>query len=336
MTTEDEIETIVRANFPDRRVRNVTRTSRGFKNEAFDVELDGTSVVVKVCTGSDERRFRNGVHVCNLLGANTSIPVAEILTYDTSRELVPDPYFVAENAGESRYDEYDEMPLATRSAVVSELGAILGRIHDTFGFDSSGPDFGGSQDEKRWVDVFESTLEEHRSALADTAFEGVAQRVASELPVILDRVPSRVEPRLLHGDYRIGNVVFRGEEVSAVVDWEETMAGHAAFDVANAELNLVNRFTDEEVTNELTRHFYRGYTETRTLDERFVERRRAYRLCPLLEAMSAFDVWGSELPDDERSRTENRLREQVNEALDRLTDDELLPREQYLYETVCT
>lgn len=45
-----------------------------------------------------------------------------------------------------------------------------------------------------------------------------------------------VEPRFAHTDYWAGNILWRGDEISAVVDWEEAGYGHPAADVAYARM----------------------------------------------------------------------------------------------------
>ncbi|MCY3833903.1 MAG: phosphotransferase [Chloroflexi bacterium] len=45
-----------------------------------------------------------------------------------------------------------------------------------------------------------------------------------------------VEPRFAHTDYWAGNILWRGAEISAVVDWEEAGYGHPAADVAYARM----------------------------------------------------------------------------------------------------
>ncbi len=44
------------------------------------------------------------------------------------------------------------------------------------------------------------------------------------------------EPRFAHTDYWAGNILWRGDEISAVVDWEEAGYGHPAADVAYARM----------------------------------------------------------------------------------------------------
>ncbi|MCY3780522.1 MAG: phosphotransferase [Chloroflexi bacterium] len=43
-------------------------------------------------------------------------------------------------------------------------------------------------------------------------------------------------PRLAHTDYWAGNILWRGDEISAVLDWEEAGYGHPAADVAYARM----------------------------------------------------------------------------------------------------
>ena len=45
-----------------------------------------------------------------------------------------------------------------------------------------------------------------------------------------------VEPRFAHTDYWAGNILWLGDEINAVVDWEEAGYGHPAADVAYARM----------------------------------------------------------------------------------------------------
>lgn len=47
-----------------------------------------------------------------------------------------------------------------------------------------------------------------------------------------------VEPGLAHTDYWAGNILWRGDEISAVVDWEEAGYGHPAADVAYCRMSF--------------------------------------------------------------------------------------------------
>ena len=47
---------------------------------------------------------------------------------------------------------------------------------------------------------------------------------------------SPVEPRFAHTDYWSGNILWQGDEITAVLDWEEAGYGHPAADVAYARM----------------------------------------------------------------------------------------------------
>ena len=44
-------------------------------------------------------------------------------------------------------------------------------------------------------------------------------------------IPQELEPTLVHGDYHYGNMLFRGPEVVAVLDWEIAQIGQARLDL---------------------------------------------------------------------------------------------------------
>ena len=55
---------------------------------------------------------------------------------------------------------------------------------------------------------------------------------AGELGSLLaERVPREREPTLVHGDYHYGNMLFRGPEVVAVLDWEIAQIGQPLLDL---------------------------------------------------------------------------------------------------------
>jgi len=47
-----------------------------------------------------------------------------------------------------------------------------------------------------------------------------------------------VTPALVHIDYWVGNVLWEGDEISAVLDWEEAACGDPVIDVAYARMNM--------------------------------------------------------------------------------------------------
>jgi aminoglycoside phosphotransferase (APT) family kinase protein len=103
--------------------------------------------------------------------------------------------------------------------MAAELGAILARIH---AIDTSAPELAGLAA----AGAGSARLETRRIA------EGVA-RLAVEPHPVLDLAARWLEARapepsrrvLVHGDYRVGNLIFDARGVRAILDWELTHLG---------------------------------------------------------------------------------------------------------------
>lgn len=74
-----------------------------------------------------------------------------------------------------------------------------------------------------------------------------------------------VQPRFAHTDYWSGNILWQGDEISAVLDWEEAGYGHPAADVAYARMG----------------YFIEGLPEAAELFLRVYEREAGLRLSDL-------------------------------------------------------
>jgi aminoglycoside phosphotransferase (APT) family kinase protein len=66
-------------------------------------------------------------------------------------------------------------------------------------------------------------------------------------------------PRLLHGDFWPGNVLWRGAELAAVLDWEDAALGDPLSDLACARVELA-RMTDDATAERFTRAYGRRCT----------------------------------------------------------------------------
>jgi aminoglycoside phosphotransferase (APT) family kinase protein len=49
---------------------------------------------------------------------------------------------------------------------------------------------------------------------------------------LAESVPAAVAPRILHGDYRLGNMQFAGDRLTAIIDWEIWSVGDPRTDLA--------------------------------------------------------------------------------------------------------
>jgi len=110
----------------------------------------------------------------------------------------------------------DDLYAEARRSMTGQLGAILARIHripiETHGLDVlPSPPAGQSPAEgelSRYEQTYRAIAPEPHPAF-ELAFRWLRERL-----------PPAGQPALVHGDYRIGNVIFGPEGARAILDWE--------------------------------------------------------------------------------------------------------------------
>ncbi len=235
---------------------------------SFDAVIeaaDGSSSTLPLVLRTDPRRGPNvmdrDVEYLLLKAAGEAgvlVPGVHLMGDDS----LDAPFFIMERVeGETiprrilRDEEYDE----ARRVMVGQLGAILARLHEIDVEESGldvlpGPPPGRPPAEEelgRFQQVYRIlALEPH------PAFE-LAFRWLQE------RLPSEAERALVHGDYRMGNMIVGPEGIRAVLDWELAHIGDPMEDLGwicvrswrfgNDELPVGGIGTREE--------FWRAYEE---------------------------------------------------------------------------
>lgn len=79
----------------------------------------------------------------------------------------------------------------------------------------------------RWTDVYESVR-----LIRDPVIE-------EGFSVVRQQVPSAQRIGLVHGDYRIGNLLCKNQEIRAILDWELAYLGDPIFDLGYCSLDYV-------------------------------------------------------------------------------------------------
>jgi aminoglycoside phosphotransferase (APT) family kinase protein len=217
------------------RIEGLRKLAGGASREiwSFDALTDGTALALvlrrdpgksTMQTQRDEE-FRVQ-QVCWAAG----VPVPQPYWLATPADGLGGPaYVMARVDGETlaRRLLRDEAFAVARGAMTEQLGAILARIHaidpTTPGLASlSAPPPGespGLAELDRYEQIFRGIAPEPHPA-----FELAFRWLRAHLPDDARRA-------LVHGDYRIGNVVFDGRGVRAILDWELSHIGDAAEDL---------------------------------------------------------------------------------------------------------
>ena len=156
------------------------------------------------------------------------VPVARPLALCEDEDVLGAAFFVMEHVEGDTHDD-PALPGLTperRGAVYRGMAETLAAIHavdlNAAGLSDFGPT--GSYFDRqigRWSKQYRASETERVEAM-----EALMARLAEAPPEDDGRVT------LVHGDYRIDNLIWRGDAVAAVCDWELSTLGHPLADVA--------------------------------------------------------------------------------------------------------
>ncbi|WP_026917767.1 phosphotransferase family protein [Gordonia shandongensis] len=161
--------------------------------------------------------------------AATDVPVPQMYAYCDDGDVLGAPFYVMEAVDGTPYRRAAELrPLGPeRTRAISErLVDTLAELHrvepDAVGLGDFGrPEGFLGRQVARWRKQFDAA---HTRDLPDM------QRLHARLS---DRVPADAAAGIVHGDYRLDNVLVDGaDEVRAVVDWELSTIGDSLTDLA--------------------------------------------------------------------------------------------------------
>lgn len=208
----------------------VRRLSGGQSNPTYDVRLgDARFVLRKQPPGkllpsahAVDREYR----IMNALGKH-GVPVPAMRAYCDDRNVIGTPFYLMEYVdGRIFLDpSLPELSRAEREQIYDEMNRVIAVLH---GVDVAGA---GLSDYGKPGNYFERQIGRWSRQYRDSATEPI--KAMDELMAWLpDHIPSGDETCVVHGDYRIDNLVFdrHKAKVIAVLDWELSTLGHPLAD----------------------------------------------------------------------------------------------------------
>ncbi len=296
-------EQVVRRMAPGSRLLRAWRIEGGFSAEVIGLEIERLDSSIEKALlrrhgpidlaanpdiAADEYRL---LEIARAAGLRVPAP----LFLDRSTELFPTPYVVVEFIdGETRMEADDPVAFAR------QLARILAGIHSV---DLSDVDLTFLPDQSAAV---ARRLTDRPAQLDDTLSEG-------EIRDALERVwppEEGNEPRLLHGDFWPGNLLWRDGELAAIIDWEDAVYGDPLSDLAVSRLDAL-WFFGPGAMDAFTAEYQALMPD---LDYSDLPR---WDLCAALRHTGKLSGWGLE-PEEER-RMQALHRGFVEQALERLT-----------------
>jgi aminoglycoside phosphotransferase (APT) family kinase protein len=161
--------------------------------------------------------------------AGSDVPVARALALCEDDAVIGTAFYVMEYvAGRVYWDpQLPELAREGRAAVHDEINRVIAALHSV-DFEAVGlGDYGRSgeyiaRQVARWSKQYQASETEKIEAM---------DRLIAWLP---ENIPAGDETSIVHGDYRIDNVIFHPTEprILAVLDWELSTLGHPLADFA--------------------------------------------------------------------------------------------------------
>jgi len=213
-------------------IRGISRIGGGQSNPTFRLTIGDRDVVLRKQPAGEllpsahavDREYR----VQQAL-AGTDVPVPAMLHLCEDRAVIGTLFYVME-ALEGRVFHDCLLPDASadeRSRIYASMNDTLAKLHKVDwraarleGFGKPGNYF--ERQIRRWTRQWESSK----------------TRDIPEIDRLIDWLPEHVdgseETTIVHGDYRLGNLMFHAEkpEVIAILDWELSTLGHPLADLA--------------------------------------------------------------------------------------------------------
>ena len=157
---------------------------------------------------------------------DSRVPVAEICGLCKDVDVNEAPFYVmrfVEGTVFNGFEDTEPFSLSDRGGIARHVVEILADLHavnpDEVGLGDLGrKDAYLARQLKRWTKQWEATKTDPIPEMEECA------RRLSELP-------EQIGASIVHGDYRVGNMIFQGDRVQAILDWELCTLGDPLADV---------------------------------------------------------------------------------------------------------
>jgi len=208
----------------------------GASSLTFGGRREGRRVVVKVAPpGVPPVLHRDVLRQARMLRIlqPTPVPVPEVLAEEPGAPPAIPPLFVMSFVeGEAMEPLFDLEETGTDPAVVrprlegaTTVLADLHRVEPVALGLGDEPRSGAEQEIDRW------------SRLLETVDQSLVARWEAVADTLRSSLPAEGGPSIVHGDFRLGNLLARGEVIEAVVDWEIWSVGDPRVDLGWFLLN---------------------------------------------------------------------------------------------------
>jgi len=158
----------------------------------------------------------------------TPVPAPEVLLLEEDKCILGKPFLIMEEVkGDTLSFAYHFLPPKRKRRISNAYAAALATIHST---------------DWRRLGLFSEEVPVNPAEFAMMEVEkcrkrlrkitGIPRKMLEDaLGRLSEKIPQQGELTLVHGDYNIGNALFREDEIRVILDWETACVGDPAFDL---------------------------------------------------------------------------------------------------------
>jgi len=234
----------------------------GVIKPTYAIDADSDSYILQTVYMGEEHRLHKQREIYQRLG-DMDVPVPEVVHDATAGDV---PYQVVETIdGGDLEPIYQAMEPDEATHLLDQAARYLAEAHGELEQEGYGRMIGteegieivGDQD---WRSFFRAFMQNQIDIIENSALDsdGLAGRAEQALDETIDRVPEDPGAAVCHEDYRPGNMIGTGDEIRAVLDWDNAFSGDPQYDVARAERAFTYHLPedDEERLSERFRAVY--------------------------------------------------------------------------------
>ena len=265
--SEETLLNLIHHAFPHAVCTGIEELTEGYFNVAYKISLEhAPSCILKIAPPEDalvmsyeKNIMMSEVLAMRIVKEQSDVPVAKVLFYDDSLNLIHAPYFFMEILeGNSFHSILSSLSPDVQSAIRTEAGCLNRKINSI-----QGNKFGylGQPDlqENDWYHVF--------STMTELAFSD-AERLSIDLKISKKQLFKDIEasrelfdevktPVLVHWDLWDGNIFVKDNHITGLIDWERSLWADPLMEVGFR-------------TYHSDRDFYKGYGIERLSEKEYL------------------------------------------------------------------
>ncbi|MCA9997994.1 MAG: aminoglycoside phosphotransferase family protein [Anaerolineales bacterium] len=211
----------------------VRELKEGWFNAAYSVRLaDGREVILKIAPppeaevmAYEKNIMATEVSAMRLVRQNTAVPVPEIYSFDTARDLCDADYFFMEKvAGDNLEHVKASLPNETQATIERRIGEIIREVNRFpgiyFGYDGN-PNLRATTWKEAFIKIVNSVLEDaaSKNVVFDYSYNALHAAITKHAAA-LDEITA---PCLVHWDAWNPNFFVKDGTITGIIDFERAL-----------------------------------------------------------------------------------------------------------------